>query len=636
MNDNLRKIFNYPTDTPLKFWLKYWECYIKELCDLDNYGTQLDSPHFLLNDIVAEIEYNTFKNSENRKLFKDMLSKNLKSDKVFANLYHAQCALAFKNWDNSPLYVDSICKNILQSMENYDYLNAISSKLVQIIKKEDKLLDDIKSEICLYTKLLITEFICLGVDIHDINIFLDEDSVCITEYGKIICAKDTCYELHQDDFSSQESYYEAIRERLEKRSIEDYIDNIMRHFHKQPQDGNVILRLLGFKGSINSYIQGIHIYSVNNATYLKEPHISKIEEPDESFQFVNIAVPISHRFLHTSVNTAKAKANSIIDFLSLNIDREKELSVSKQFAVIEIGGKECGSMESVKDDIERARFYRDVESYNISNIADKLPDYLQEFDNSKNIDSKTFRRIANALHWYKKAMYSERYEDKLLYNWIAIESILKISEELKVNIIAKEKERNILNLAKILCSCILSRNFFYSYAHRIYTHLIYCTQNNDNYFDLSPTLIEDAKLNLKEGQYIKLSHFLNNISSIIEEMNDEVYKLELEKLQAFYNDKNGIADFKNAVSSDLTLIYRLRNLIAHNAVFSQFQTKLYAHKAQFICGSLIQAIRHYCNKYGLDIENALLRIYTDCSLFESNIDNNIKSMKELCQNIKTI
>ena len=630
MNDNTRKIFQYPTDTPLKFWLKYWTHYIKKLCDLDDYNTQLDSPHFILNDIIAEIEYNTFKNSENRKLFKNMLSKSLKSDKVFANLYHAQCALAFKNWDNAPLYINSICRNILQSMGNYDYLNVISEKLVQIIKTENELSDDIKQEICLYTKSLITEFLCLGVDVHDIDNFLDEDGVCLAEYGKVICAEDTCYELDRNDFCSENTYYEAISERLEKRSIEDYMNNIMRYFHKQPQDGHVILRLLGLKGSINLYIQGIHIYSVDNAIYLKEPHFSKIEDPDESFLFVNIAVPISHRFLHTSINTAKTKANNIIDFLSLNIDREKELSVSKQFAVIEIDGKECGSMESVKDDIERARFYRDVESYNISNIADKLPDYLQEFDNLKNIDSKTFRRIASALHWHKKAMCSERHEDKLLYNRIAIESILKMSEDLKKNIIAQEKECNILNLVKVLCSCILSRNFFYSYAKGIYIYLIHCTQNNDNYFDLSPTLIEDAKLNLREGQKIELSYFLNNISSIIEEMNDEVYKLELKKLQTFYNDKNGIADFKNVVSSDITLIYRLRNLIVHNAVFSQYQTKLYAYKAQFICGSLIHAIRHYCNKYGLDIENSLLRIYTDCSLFESNIDNNINSMKGLC------
>ena len=142
MND--RKILNIPTDTPLKFWLKYWDSYIKDLCDLDSYSTQLDNPHFILNDIVTEIKYNSFQNSDNRKLFKEMLGRCLKSDEVFSNLYHTQCGLAFKNWDNSPLYVDSICKNILQSMEKYDYLNAIAKKLKQSIGKNDNLSEEIK------------------------------------------------------------------------------------------------------------------------------------------------------------------------------------------------------------------------------------------------------------------------------------------------------------------------------------------------------------------------------------------------------------------------------------------------------------------------------------------------------------
>ena len=42
------EILDYPTDTALKFWLKYWNHRIKEFCDLDDYGIQLDSPHFLL------------------------------------------------------------------------------------------------------------------------------------------------------------------------------------------------------------------------------------------------------------------------------------------------------------------------------------------------------------------------------------------------------------------------------------------------------------------------------------------------------------------------------------------------------------------------------------------------------------
>jgi hypothetical protein len=630
MKDDIRKIFKFPTDTPVKFWVKYWDSYIKDLCDLKSYSTQLDNSHFILNDIVTEIKYHSFQKSDNRKLFKEMLGRCLKSDEVFSNLYHTQCALALKNWDNSPLYIDSVCKNILQSMDKCDYLNAISKKLKQSIDKNDNLSEEIKSEICLYTDLFITELICLGVDINDIKDFINEDDVCIVEDGKVLCAPETFYELNQTNFKTKELYYEAVSKRLQERSAEDYIDNIIKNFHKEPLDGHVILRLLGIKGSVDSYIQGVHFYSVDKATYLKATHLSKIEEPDNSFQFVNIAVPISHRFFHTSINIAKEKANSILDFLSLNIDQEQELSVSKQFATIEAEGKECSFMQSTDDDIEHARFHRDVGSYDLSNIAGRLPDLLKEFSNQKKINDETFRKIANATHWYKKAVFSDKYEDKLLYSWIAIESILKVGDHIKANIITQEKERNILNLTKILCSCIMTHNRFYAYARNTYFYLIQATQQNDNCFDFSSKVIKNAKLNLKSGDKIKLADFFDNLSSIIEEINDEVYKCELIRLQSFYKDKNGIKDFKNMVCNDVTLIYRLRNLIAHNAVYSQFQTKLYAYKAQFICGSLIQAVRYHCNEYGYDIENSLLYIYTEYQIFESDVVNKILSLKELC------
>lgn len=627
MKDEIRKIFNYPTDTPLKFWLKYWTHNIKELSELDSYNMRLDNPHFTLNDIVLEIKYNSFKNNENRKLFKEILGKYLKSDKVFFYLYHTQCTLALADWDDSPLYVNSICKTILQSMNRGDYLNAIAKELKSIIDKGKSLTEKIKSDICLYTNLLITEFICLGVDIYDLNNFINEDAIVIQEGGKIIVAPDTYYNLSKNKFRSQDLYYEAISKRLRDRSAEDYINNIMKHFYKQPEEGHVILRVIGFKDSINLYIQGIHIYSVDNVTYLKEPHLSKIEKFDESFQFVNVAVPVSHRFFHTSINIAKEKANNILDFISLNINPPKELYISDQFAAIEINGKEYGSTESIKNNLEYARFYRDMESYDISNIADKLPEYHKEVDNSKSVDNESFIKLINAIHWQKRAKCSERYEDKLLYSWIAIEGLLKIGEEVKLNVIKKPKECNILNLTRILCSCTLARNYFYSYARNNYAYLIEATQEDDNYFDLSPSIIENAKLNIQPGECLKVSYFLNSLSSIIDDMNDEVYKCELNRLKDFYN-KDGLKDFKDRVSEDVTLIYRLRNLTVHNAVYSQFQIKLYAHKMQFLSGSLIQAIQYHCNKYGMNIEEAVLKIYTDYQIFEKNIASEIKSLKD--------
>jgi hypothetical protein len=630
MNDNLRKILKYPTDSPLKFWLKYWDSYINELCDLNRYETKLDSSHFILNDVVTEIKYNNFKNADNRKLFKDILGKNRKSDVVFSNLYDNQCSLAFKQWDESPLYVKSMCENILTSMNDYEYLNALSQKLVQVINAHDELTEDIKQEIRNYTQLFVTELVCLGVDVRDISELIREDNVCVAEGGCVILAADTFFELSIHDFSNKESYYKAVSKRLEKRNAIDYINNIMKHFNAQPREGHVILRLLGIKGSIDYHIQGIHLYSIDNATYLKESHLSKIEEADNTSIFVNIAIPISHRFFHSSINIAVGIATRVIDFLSLNIEADRNISISNQYAAIAVDGKECGSSESVKDDLTRAAFYRDIESYNIARISDQLPNYLREFTSSTTIEDDTFRKISNATHWYKKAVESNNMEDKLLYSWIAIESVLKIKEIIKTNIIPNEKDRNILNLSKVLCSLIISRNSFYSLAKNNYIYLVKCTQNQDNFFDFSTGLIETARLNLHAGDKIDLADFFNNLDQIIKEMNDEIYKSDLIRLNEFYKDNNGFKSFKNQVCNDITLIYRLRNLIAHNAVYSPYQTKLYAYKAQFICGSLIQAIRHYCNKYELNVDDALLRIYTDCTLFEANIKNHIKSIKESC------
>ena len=91
--------------------------------------------------------------------------------------------------------------------------------------------------------------------------------------------------------------------------------------------------------------------------------------------------------------------------------------------------------------------------------------------------------------------------------------------------------------------------------------------------------------------------------------------------------EKGIKDFKNLVSNDVILIYRLRNMIVHNAVCPKFIIKLYAYKAQFISGSLIQAVRYYNNKHGMDIDNTLLRIYSEYQILESNILSEIKRLK---------
>lgn len=627
MNPELEKILYPPIDTPLQYWKLYWKHYIDKLCSLDDYGIHFDNPHFILNDIIAEIKYNSFRNCENRRLFKEILGKSIKKDSVFAKLYGKQCEIAFNNWDSSPIYVETICVSIIRSMNKSEFLNGIAQELTKLISQECTLSSEIEKNIRFYTDLFVTEFICLGVDVNDIKGFINNDKICAAEGGYVVFAEDEFYELKRSNFNTKEEYYDAVYKRYEAQTGKEYINLILNHYNVEPKDSQVLLRLSGVKGPIDTYCQGIHIYSTDKKKYLSEHHICKIEEPDDNFCFVNIAVPVKHRYFHTTISIAEEKANEILDFLAFSFSQDKEVTISRQFFVIVIDGNECGSSNSFEGDLEREKVVREVNSLNLGNISNMLSDVLVRYGNQSSMNGDDFRRISKSIHWYGKAKHSDRYEDKLLYSWIAIESILKADETIRANIIHNEKERNILNLSKIFCSEAMTRNRFYSYAMETYLYLIRTTQDYNNCFGFSDELIKKANLDIKAGDKYYVSTFFDCLPQICEEIKDKMYKEELSELQNFYSDKSIIKEFKNKVSEDVTLIYRLRNLIAHNATYSPFQTKLYAYKANFLCGTLIHAIIYGCSKYNLDVNHAILQIHFECRLFETDIDNRMNEYK---------
>ena len=173
----------------------------------------------------------------------------------------------------------------------------------------------------------------------------------------------------------------------------------------------------------------------------------------------------------------------------------------------------------------------------------------------------------------------------------------------------------------------MARNKFYSYASNVYQYLIRVTQLNDNYYDFTEETIIRARLNLKQGERLELSYFFNELPAMLLEINDEIFKRDLQKVLKFYDSEKGVKEFWNSVYDDITIIYRLRNMIVHNAICPEFQIKLYAYKAQFITATLIQALRYHYNKYGMGINDALLHIYSKYQILEADIINKIHSLK---------
>ena len=599
MNPHLRKALGLPDSTPLKFWLRYWDESVSEFTKLDKFDLHLDNPHFLIEDILSEIEYNSFQNSDNRQYFKSTLGKCLKNDTAFAAICRTQCALALKDWDSSPVYIRTLCQEMLQCI-NEKYVDTIIDKLIEIVDGSETLTTSVKKLICKYSDLLISELLAQGISAKDISSFIKEDEAAIDAAGNVIVAGDSFHGFRRDSFSTEEEYHETIESYLKNRNANEYLGNLRKQYLKDSEEGYVLLRLKGVKGKTNFTFQGVHFYSIDNITYIEDSRVlSDIEKPQEDFEFINIAVPVEHKYFNSSLDFALSKATEVLDFLSLDLDATKKISIDRKDISLVIDGHVCGSTHDRTADPSFGELMNRIESIDLSNIQEDISGITLK--SHCIIAENDLRKISNAVHWYNKAKTAERDEDTLLYSWIAIESLLKTDSDIQEAIIPEHKKRNTLSIIQEICSGIMLHNKFYTYAFNYYSYIIRSTTYHDNYFDSPSNIIAKANLYRKQRGTMIISQFFNYLQEIQNNVNSEILKYELEELEEFYSSVNKQKGYISEIKNDLLLIYRLRNLISHNATYSRTQTKLYGYKARVLCGNLIQAVRHHCQKYSISL-----------------------------------
>ncbi len=625
MNPHLRKALGLPDSTPLKFWLRYWDESVSEFTKLDKFDLHLDNPHFLIEDILSEIEYNSFQNSDNRQYFKSTLGKCLKNDTAFAAICRTQCALALKDWDSSPVYIRTLCQEMLQCI-NEKYVDTIIDKLIEIVDGSETLTTSVKKLICKYSDLLISELLAQGISAKDISSFIKEDEAAIDAAGNVIVAGDSFHGFRRDSFSTEEEYHETIESYLKNRNANEYLGNLRKQYLKDSEEGYVLLRLKGVKGKTNFTFQGVHFYSIDNITYIKDSRVlSDIEKPQEDFEFINIAVPVEHKYFNSSLDFALSKATEVLDFLSLDLDATKKISIDRKDISLVIDGHVCGSTHDRTADPSFGELMNRIESIDLSNIQEDISGITLK--SHCIIAENDLRKISNAVHWYNKAKTAERDEDTLLYSWIAIESLLKTDSDIQEAIIPEHKKRNTLSIIQEICSGIMLHNKFYTYAFNYYSYIIRSTTYHDNYFDIPSNIIAKANLYRKQRGTMIISQFFNYLQEIQNNVNSEILKYELEELEEFYSSVNKQKGYISEIKNDLLLIYRLRNLISHNATYSRTQTKLYGYKARVLCGNLIQAVRHHCQKYSISVGDALVRLHTNHLQFMANIEERMKTFK---------
>ena len=634
MQDHVRKILKLPINTPIEYWDKYWTHFTESLEEKDNYNVTLDSPRFLIENIISEIKYNNLKNKENGTLFRAQLSDWDKKEIVFNKLFHNKVALLQQKWgENTSQYLLSICEKINTEFIKGAYFDGLIDHLIKIISEANSIEYNIKKEINLYTGLIVAEFIASGFVINDIKSASHNiPDIIMDTHENVVAAPDSYKEFNREDYESEELYYTAIKEYIENRNIKERISVLKDYYHIEPKECFVLFRLQGLKGDIDQMIDDINIYAPHLKQYITEkPSLSKIEDIISSDRkHINVAVPVNHKMVSSSIAYAKQKLEKIIDLLSLSYNTSTPIKYCQDdISIIENGRYIAGININIfnKEELsEHQEFVAYMESLDVSYIKKDSTRLCERFIAINKEKSHDVQRIANAAHWYQKGKYARNAEDKLLFHWISIESLLKTEISLRCNITGL-KEPTLLQVVQKIAASIIVKKHFFNYCIDTYISINYQTQLYDNYLDIPDEIIKKASLNMNAGDRVHVSKFFYNIRDIQNNINDEILKIKIKEIDNFYNNDEGVKKKEQEISNDIILIYRLRNLITHNAVYSKYLIDIYANKAQYISGSIIRYLIDEYRKEKLSFEDILIAVSSKYDEFKFNINNEINKLK---------
>lgn len=618
-------------NSPLEYFQIYWDEYIYDLLDSSNSEIRMQSPRMLIHEIISEITYHHFKNTENIAYFKAKLGEWLKKDRIFKELFQQDVILSFSYFDSQhSLLLKELFIGILRRFNIERYFEKIFWDFVKFMEESPSLTYDNKQRINEYINLIIAEFKSEGFALEDIKGLPTQiENIAIEAGGHIIAAPDSFYELQESDFETKELYYNAIAKRIERRTISECLQGIINKFYCTPQEGFMLIRLTGLKGEIDTTIDGVHIYSPRNHKYITEEAISDIEKLNDK-EYLNAAIPIESVGLFTSINYAKLKLVSVLEIVSLIYDTKVKIDYGRGNFVMVFNGKESGFHHNVTSDDERYQERTSLYKYEISidgkEIEDGKDEIIKNYEAVHYPDSETTIKLSNAVHWCYKAKNASTDEEKLLNSWFALEGMMKVSDEVMHNLPIR-KEDGVMKVVQYIVKATFSIRKFHNYWREAYAKILYSIQDKFLSFNLPEDLKKRAGLNLKSGDKYDTKSFFACISELEKTISHQMFKNELHEVADYYSSKKGFEEYTQQIENDILVIYRLRNLIAHNAVIPSESLTLYARKAYAICRYITRYFIDHRVNGNVTMDKMIIDISIKYLRFPASIEERIRELK---------
>lgn len=637
MEANIRKILGLPYKSPYFYWQHYWGHCIDKLMDKYNVSFKIIGPRMLLRDLIDELEGQGLSNQENIDYFKKQISILDKSDEVLKSLCHPIIACLLQrlgdkiNKDSNIL----LCKKMLNTLVEKQYFTNLIDWLAKTIDQTTDNNYNSRKRINDITHLVIAEFVAEGFVLDEIRKYAtDIPEVAIAEGGIVMAAPPEFDILKESDFPSSKDYYDAVSELIKNRNVFQSLDVLKKYYYTPSQKAYFIVRLNGLKGQIDDYIGDINIYSPKLKRYITEDHsLSNIESITNNRDRVNAAVPIDFRSIDQAKVYANSKLEEVLDILMLTYQTANPVTVATNIYAAVVDGKEIGaSMSSVGNDplmASRDEMMKYIEALDLTNVKEGGFKFLSDKHHILEVGQGALkRRLKNACHWYSKAIAADKDVDVLLYSWFAIEGLLKVHPNTQLEILYKTKNASLLKVVQEFVTSIICKRYFQSYLRNTYRNFLYFTNQNNNYYDITEEVIIKAGLNLNIGDTYRDGDFLNTIPDMVDCVNDDIVKDELTDLQKFYQNANGLMDKTKQLKDDLLMIYRLRNMIVHNAALSCVNITFYANEAKYIAQQVIWYIIDKANG-DTTIDEIVLSANLDYQVFLENFEQELNTVRSM-------
>ena len=628
MNENLRQILGLPIKTPLEYWIKYWEHYIRQLENKKEINIGLTGPRLILEELVAEVQYNN-DNKRNKEFFRTQIIFWKNEDKAFGQLFSQELHELLQNYSDN-VRIQALCSTIIDKMNQGCYFDSLLNNLQNVVSSAKELSYTTKCKINRYTELVVSEFVSHNFSLSDIGSLPKHlPTIICEEGGHIVIAPDEYCGVKTTDYQSEEEYHTVLEKVIEERSLPERVEEIRQYFHKDKGDFLVLIAVNGIKGQVDFTIDGVNFYSPSLKKYINDNTFNELETDENANIRVLAAILVKDCSPQTAIGIASNRLQKVLGVMTTCLDPYLPFTYNeKEIAVLKDGSPVVFSMMSIHKNFEDPDWKRKhdyILSMDVSRITDCLEQIHKRCSYDSSIDN-TSQILSAATYWYKRGRETEKGEDKLLYSWIAIEGMLSVDQNISDTIIDIPKSCKI-DLIQFIAEAVVMKSRFYNNWRIMYFNLRQSIEYDDNFYDISEEAISRTGLMVKAGEKIPRSYFINGLSYIEKTINDEIKKNEIHKLSSFYKNKNGFNRCMEQLQNDILMIYHLRNLLVHNAYCPQNIIDIYARKASFIAESIICKLQAGYAETSMSINELLMDLSTQYKTFLTNLDSEINKLK---------